>query len=288
MSDTANTAPSVSYFTVGGHPLVQSDPNTGLYTAAVVDDSGQLVVTFESSHLDSGNTGFTVDPLASSPSAQQPALDLTQTGLADAEAAGYSPRDIILSGQSAGASATDQAAAQAVLPASGSDTPPLTFIGGSGAISVMRDGGAVTLYGAAGNTAQTLLEGGSGATHIHGGTGATTVTASVGASTLTGDAIHGLMLAQGDGTDAILVSAGAGTVLAAGGAGIDGAGSHVYDFVDGHTGVGDILGSLTALESLTFGSGPIASDGASLGSDLITLSDGTVIQLAGIDRNIFS
>lgn len=202
------------------------------------------------------------------------------------------------------------------------DAEPLTFIGGSGSVSVTGGSGAVTLYGSTSSTSTTYLAGGSGNSVLYGGAGATTLVAGTGAATLVGGTGPTLMLANGADANEIVAGSGATTVnglygsgpeavfggsgptsvaLGSGadsviaGSGVShvsgGAGPDVYGFVDGHAGGSEVITGLKANDVLAFGGydgNPISSEGVLAGSDLITLSDGTVILLAGIDHKIFS
>jgi Ca2+-binding RTX toxin-like protein len=202
------------------------------------------------------------------------------------------------------------------------DSAPLTFVGGAGSVSVLGGSGAVTLYGATASTATTFLEGGSGSSVITGGAGATTLVAGTAASTLIGGTGPTLMLARGAGADEIVagsgatsvngtygsgpeqIFAGSGADFVALGAGADtmiagsgvasvsgGAGPDVYGFIDGHAGGSEIISGLKPTDILAFGGyngDPITSEGVFAGSDLITLKDGTVILVLGVDHKIFS
>lgn len=202
------------------------------------------------------------------------------------------------------------------------DASPLVFVGGTGAVSVLGGSGAVTLYGATSSTATSFLMGGSGTSLIHGGAGASTLVGGSGASTLAGGSGPTLILANGSaseqiqagagattvnglygtgpetvfagaGADIIALGSGADSVLAGSGAAsvIGGRGSDVYGFIDGHAGGSVVITGLKATDSLAFAGyagNPITSEGVLHGSDLITLSDGTVILLSGLDHKIFS
>lgn len=202
------------------------------------------------------------------------------------------------------------------------DAKPLSFVGGSGAVSVLGGSGDATMSGATSATATTFLMGGSGSNLIQGGAGATTITAGLGASTLVGGTGSTLMLANGTAPDLMvagsgattidgttgsgpqMVFAGAGPALIAlgdgaaslvGGSGVaqvtGGTGADVYGFVHGHAGGADVITGLKPEDMIVFagyGGDPITSEGVLAGSDLITLSDGTVILLQGIDHTVFS
>lgn len=202
------------------------------------------------------------------------------------------------------------------------DAKTLDFVGGSGAVSVIGGSGNTTMSGATSSTATTFLMGGSGGNLLYGGAGATTLSAGLGASTLVGGAGPTLMLANGSAPDmmvagsgattvngttgsgpqivfagagpaVIALGSGAGTLI--GGTGVAhvtaGSGADVYGFIDGHAGGSVVITGLKASDSLVFGGyggNPITSEGVLAGSDLITLSDGTVILLQGIDHRVFS
>lgn len=80
--------------------------------------------------------------------------------------------------------------------------------------------------------------------------------------------------------------AGSGAASVTGGSGPD-----VYGFIDGHAGGSVVITGFNATDTMAFGGyggDPITSEGVLHGSDLITLSDGTVILVAGVDHKIFS
>lgn len=202
------------------------------------------------------------------------------------------------------------------------DAKPLYFAGGSGAVSVLGGSGDTTMFGATSSTATTFLMGGAGSNFIQGGAGATTIAAGSGASTLVGGTGPTLMLANGaapdlmvagagattinatTGTGPELVFAGAGATLVALGSGAEtmiggtgsahvsgGTGSDVYGFIDGYAGGQDVISGLKNTDTIVFGGyggDPIVAEGVIGGGDLITLSDGTLILLQGIDHKVFS
>jgi hypothetical protein len=202
------------------------------------------------------------------------------------------------------------------------DARPLYVMGGGGAVSVLGGSGDTTMFGATSSTATTFLMGGAGSNFLQGGAGATTISAGTGASTLVGGTGPTLMLANGAAPDLMVAGAGATTVngttgtgpaqIFAGsgpdqialGAGADtmiggagfahvsgGTGSDVYGFIDGHAGGQDIISGLRGADTIVFGAyggDPIVAEGVIGGGDLITLSDGTLILLQGIDHKVFS
>jgi Ca2+-binding RTX toxin-like protein len=202
------------------------------------------------------------------------------------------------------------------------DAQPLFFVGGSGAVSVVGGSGDTTMFGATSSTATTFLMGGSGSNFLQGGAGATTISAGTGASTLVGGTGPTLMLANGaapalmvagsgattvngttgtgpeqifagSGPDRIALGSGADTMIGGTGAAhvTGGTGSDVYGFIDGHAGGQDVISGLKATDTIVFGGyggDPIVAEGVLGGGDLITLSDGTLILLQGIDHKVFS
>lgn len=109
-----------SYFEVSGKPLFVYNANVGLYAAAVLDPTGQVIVTFEGTNLGTANNTFTtaqiLDDLAIvagvNAASYQPALAFTNTVIADATAAGYSEQDIFLAGHSLGGAEAEYVATQ--------------------------------------------------------------------------------------------------------------------------------------------------------------------------------
>lgn len=202
------------------------------------------------------------------------------------------------------------------------DSAPLTFVGGNGSVSVSGGAGAVSLFGATSATATTYLAGGSGTSYLQGGAGATTLVAGTGASTLVGGSGPTIMLGNGAGPEELVAGSGATTINGTSGTGpeaiftgsgaaiiamgsgadsliggsgvssvIGGATPDIYGFIDGHAGGSEIILGLKATDTLAFGGyagNPIASEGVIAGSDLIRLSDGTLLLLQGIDHKIFS
>jgi Ca2+-binding RTX toxin-like protein len=194
----------------------------------------------------------------------------------------------------------------------------LYFVGGSGAASVTGSSGNTTLFGGSGTS---VLQGGSGTNLIYGGAGASTLIAGTGASTLVGGTGSTQEFAEGgapvvliagsnsstiDGTtgtgteqvftghDQALIALNAAADSMIGGSGastvIGGAGPDVYGFINGHAGGSEVIEGLKPMDEIVFGGyagDPITSEGVLNGSDLITLSDGTVILLQGIDHKVF-
>jgi Ca2+-binding RTX toxin-like protein len=197
-------------------------------------------------------------------------------------------------------------------------TGSLYFLGGSGPVSVTGGSGDTTLFGGSGTA---VLQGGSGTNVLYGGAGASTLIAGTGASTLIGGSGTTLEFAEGSAPVALIGGSGASTVDGATGSGnetmftgsgrsvialdgaadtvvggsgvasvVGGSGSDVYGFIDGHAGGSEIIFGLKSSDVIAFGGyagDPITSEGVVQGSDLLTLADGTVILLQGIDHKVF-
>lgn len=199
---------------------------------------------------------------------------------------------------------------------------PLDVIGGSGAVFVAGGSGNLTVSGATNRGATTFAFGGSGSNLLYGGAGATTIAAGTGASTMIGGAGTTIMLTNGSAPDYVVAGSGPTTIIGgigtgdeqifagsgadfiALGSGADmvfagsgassisgGTGRDIYGFINGHAGGSELIAGLKANDSLVFGGyggNPITSEGVLHGSDLLTLSDGTVILLLGIDHKVFT
>jgi Ca2+-binding RTX toxin-like protein len=195
----------------------------------------------------------------------------------------------------------------------------LYFLGGSGSVSVTGGSGDTTLFGGSGTA---VLQGGSGTNLLYGGAGAATLIAGTGASTLIGGSGTTQEFAEGSapvvliggsgatsvngttGTGSETVFTGGGqsfialdgaadTVVGGSGAAsvIGGSGSDVYGFIDNHAGGSEIIFGLKNTDVIAFGGyagDPITSEGVVQGSDLLTLADGTIILLQGIDHKVFN
>jgi hypothetical protein len=196
---------------------------------------------------------------------------------------------------------------------------PLYFVGGTGAVSVTGGSGNTTLFGS--TASNSVLRGGSGSNVITAGAGSSTLIGGTGASTLIGGAGRTEEFASGAGPVELIGGAGANTIYGTTGSGaetvvtgsgvtfasldnaaasvvggsgassvVGGSGPDVFGFINGHAGGSMVIAGLTASDSIAFGgySGDaITSEGVLAGSDLITLSDGTVILLQGIDHTVF-
>jgi len=195
-------------------------------------------------------------------------------------------------------------------------TDDLNFVGGAGETSVVGGSGSNTLFG--GSSTNVLL-GGPGNNTLVGGTG---LAASVMANTQGGNAViyangagptevfggSGLTVFHGTtGTGPQLVStnpAGNSGALVAqlngandtvvGGSGeatiIGGSGKDTYSFLSGHAGGSEVISNFKPGDQLLFGGygpNPLASEVVTGGSDHITLTDGTKIELLGLDHKVF-
>ena len=195
----------------------------------------------------------------------------------------------------------------------------LHFVGGSGAVSVSGGSGDTTLFGS--TASHSVLRGGSGSNVITAGAGSATLIGGAGASTLTGGSGNTQEFAAGaaavvliggagassiygiTGTGTETVFTGSGSTLAGldgasdtviGGSGVSsvvgGSGQDIFGFIDGHAGGSMVIAGLTASDSIVFGGyagDPITSEAVLDGSDLVTLSDGTIILLQDINHTVF-
>jgi len=192
----------------------------------------------------------------------------------------------------------------------------LRFVGGEGAVSVIGGTGNSVLFGSTGATASYLQGGvgnntlvggsGTGATTLGGGhnvvefangSGPTTLFAGNGTSLLvgvtgkgvelfstnplgnTGSALMGLNGAA----DTVIGGSGSSTIL--GGTGVD-----TYSFIANHAGGTETIYGLKEGDKIAFGNyagNPIVSEVSKNGIDVIKLSDGTTINLEGIDHTLF-
>jgi serralysin len=130
--DRDTTLPTgFSYFTPTGQSLITYDPDAGLYAAAVINATGQIIVTFEGTNLYTGNDTFTTAQVLDdyeivegrNAASYQPALAFTQTVISAAEAAGYTTSDIFLAGHSLGAAEAEYVATQTGLSGTTFGTP---------------------------------------------------------------------------------------------------------------------------------------------------------------------
>ena len=94
-----------------------------------------------------------------------------------------------------------------------------------------------------------------------------------------------LVAILGSGADSVLGGSGAATITG-------GSGNDVFAFIKGHAGGSEVIIGFTAKDNLAFAG--YGYTGASLPTeavggfgDVITLSDGTTITLAGFDHKIF-
>ncbi|MBW4024962.1 MAG: hypothetical protein HIU92_17835 [Proteobacteria bacterium] len=96
----------------------------------------------------------------------------------------------------------------------------------------------------------------------------------------------GTMIAiLGSGADSVIGGSGASSILG-------GSGNDVFAFINGHAGGSEVIVGFTASDNLAFGGYSYSGSnlpGEAVGpiGDVITLSDGTTITLAGINHKIF-
>jgi hypothetical protein len=174
-------------------------------------------------------------------------------------------------------------------------------VGGSGEMSVGGGAGALTVFGGTGNT---IIQGAPGPSFFLMGDGASTITAATGNHVwLVGAANESLVAAGGNvifngansagdnlmqaGSGPVTMYGGHGTDTMVGGAGdaifVDGSGSDVFSFTDGLSGGSDTVANFSVSNDRILLNG-YAGYNASVvnGSEVISLSDGTHIQLTGI------
>jgi Ca2+-binding RTX toxin-like protein len=174
-----------------------------------------------------------------------------------------------------------------------------TLFGGAGPSTSFLQGGAGdnTLVGGSG-TGATTMGGGHNEVEFALGAGPTTLFAGTGNSTLVGATGRGLELFStnplGNSGSALIGFNGAADTLI-GGSGnstvVGGAGPDTYAFLAGHAGGSETILGLKQGDTIVFGNysaGAIKSEDVSHGSDHITLSDGTSINLVNIDHKLFS
>jgi Ca2+-binding RTX toxin-like protein len=174
-------------------------------------------------------------------------------------------------------------------------------VGGSGEMSVGGGAGALTVFGGTGNT---IIQGAPGPSFFLMGDGASTITAATGNHVwLVGAANESLVAAGGNvifngansagdnlmqaGSGPVTMYGGHGTDTMVGGAGdaifVDGSGSDVFSFTDGLSGGSDTVANFSVSNDRILLNG-YAGYNASVvnGSEVISLSDGTKLQLTGI------
>jgi hypothetical protein len=188
----------------------------------------------------------------------------------------------------------------------------LFFGGDAGAVSVTGGSGNTTLFGAtsdvdsilnggsgsnilvAGYGASTLIGGAGGATEFARGSGPALMIGAAGNTVINGTTGTGVeTIVTGQSTAFIALNDAADTVLGGSGAAtlLGGSGNDVYGFIKGHAGGAETIEGFKPSDTIVFGgygTAPIASEAIVHGSDVMTLSDGTVITLQAIDHKVFS
>jgi hypothetical protein len=155
----------------------------------------------------------------------------------------------------------------------------------------VASGANTTLVGGSG-TANALTVGGSGSLAVAGASpGVTNITLD---ETSGGSTIATNPLGNSGTLVATLSSSGADTVLGGGGASTitGGGGNDVFAFVNGHAGGTEFISNFTTSDNFAFGgygysATNLPTENVVGGNDVITLTDGTVITLVGIDHKIF-
>jgi Ca2+-binding RTX toxin-like protein len=179
----------------------------------------------------------------------------------------------------------------------------LYFVGGAGAVSIGGGSTDATLFGGTG-TANSVLTGGVNVSEVAQGSGATTMIAGSGNSTLFGanstgsetyltSSVPGATAAitLGSGSNSVVGGGGASTIWAGTSTVAGSGGSDVFNFVNGQAGGSETIYGLAFAKSFNFTfagySDPVASEKVVGGSDVITLSDNTVVTLVGVDHKVF-
>jgi Ca2+-binding RTX toxin-like protein len=188
------------------------------------------------------------------------------------------------------------------------------FFGGSGTASVVAGSGnniafgsqgSGTTYLQAGSGNDTLVGGaGSDATKLVGGNntyefasraGPTTMMAGTGVTLANGQAGSGAELGiTGAGYDILALNNANDTVVGGSGTSVilGGLGQDIYGFLNGHAGVNETIYNLNASDRLLsfggYGGSPKSSEEVGASGDVLHLTDGTVITLAGIGHTGFT
>jgi Ca2+-binding RTX toxin-like protein len=170
--------------------------------------------------------------------------------------------------------------------ASGADS---SIVGGSGGMLASSSGANSTLIGGTGISIMSVT--GANSLAVSGPSGITGIneSGSTGPETIATNPLGntGTMVAiLGSGADTVLGGSGASTITA-------GSGNDVFAFIKGHAGGSEVIIGFNAKDNLAFagyGFTPTNLPAENVGSfgDVITLSDGTTITLAGVDHKIFS
>jgi Ca2+-binding RTX toxin-like protein len=163
-----------------------------------------------------------------------------------------------------------------------------SITGGTGGIVGTASGANSTLVGGTGNSIYTVT--GSNSLAVAGPSAVTGIneSASTGPETIATNPLGNsgtLVATLGAGADSVIGGGGASTVTA-------GTGSDVFAFIKGHAGGSEVIIGYNASDNIAFaGYGYTATNlpSEAVGSvgDVITLSDGTTITLAGVDHKIF-
>jgi hypothetical protein len=178
-----------------------------------------------------------------------------------------------------------------------------SIVGGTGDLNATASGANTTLIGGTGTNNFTVS--GSNSLAVAGYSGHTTITLTdPDADSVPGSGVQ-ITTNPLPGTTGILTATlspnGADTVIGGGGTSMitAGQGADVFGFVNGHAGGVESITGFNAKDNFAFGGydslgGAIASeavnttiDPAAGGSDVITLTDGTVITLVGYDNKVF-
>ena len=161
--------------------------------------------------------------------------------------------------------------------------------GGSGGIVGTASGSNSTLVGGTGNSIFTVTGPNSLAVAGSGGVTGINEQSSTGPETIATSPVGNtgtLVAVLGSGADTVLGGSGASTITG-------GSGNDVFAFIKGHAGGSEVIIGFTASDNLAFAGygytgSNLPSEAVGSTGDVITLSDGTTITLAGFDHKLFS
>jgi hypothetical protein len=164
-----------------------------------------------------------------------------------------------------------------------------SIVGGSGSIVGTASGSNTTLIGGTANSIFHVT--GDNSLAVAGTSGITGIddSSSTGPETIATNPLgnSGTLIATlGSGADTVLGGSGASTITA-------GSGSDVFAFIKGHASGSEVIIGFNGTDNLAFAGygytpGNLPTETVGSTGDVITLSDGTTITLAGFDHKIFS
>ncbi len=161
--------------------------------------------------------------------------------------------------------------------------------GGTGGIVGTASGANSTLVGGTGNSIFTVTGPNSLAVAGSGGVTGINEQSSTGPETIATSPVGNsgtLVAVLGSGADTVLGGSGASTITG-------GSGNDVFAFIKGHAGGSEVIIGYTGSDNLAFAGygytgSNLPTENVGSAGDVITLSDGTTITLAGFDHKLFS